>query len=401
VAESDEPDASNKEPSTPDPHGPHKNRQQPGNTPGGVSTMSGTTAITSFSAADATQLDTDLVIHRLPALNESSMEILNLLAPEDAQKVIATCREIKIPGSRAARKLRLQEGDFDIARQSYGNATPFINSRTVARALFGPEAIITDMEYRPDAVLCKANVASLLKKFMVHHRESEDSRITLSQMDQDFPEPFMVQGDSSNHWKETFSLALTLRIHLLIATFHVLRDQPDFDPWEDLSRLFFDGDVDSQVARTEGHLGETKARGWANSALSSDLLSESYQSTIRQHLTIVRSFIHSDGDDPVDLDGLEAQYPWNDLVKQVAAWSRLRVAELEERLSAQGGAKSLASALLNMESQTTNAEGTRAADEEGEGIDDGAAITLVGNQAAGEGGRTLLPAAEIVEPEVK
>ena len=105
--------------------------------PGGMSQMSGTTAITSHSVAELQELDI-LLVEILPDLLFSSHQILDQLAPIgiSPEQVDGIVNELKTPGSSRARQLKRLEEKFKVDRVYYGTET-YIQIPLILRKVFG------------------------------------------------------------------------------------------------------------------------------------------------------------------------------------------------------------------------------------------------------------------------
>ncbi|KAH8776962.1 hypothetical protein BGZ57DRAFT_854360 [Hyaloscypha finlandica] len=262
-------------------------RAQRSHSPGGMSQISGTTAISSFSArtshsqGEIVGLD-PMVAEMLPDLWNDSYRIMTLLAPADAseEQVESIVRELKVSGSRLAKRLRQNEKRFALTREYYGNE-PYIKTALIFQRLLGSPNP-AEASSRPDAIIQIANLATLVKDFLVMERESQSSQSILGGLDSYFPQ---VNGQL----KDLMGASLEL--------------------------------TDDQTAE------------------------------VLQRVRDIRSAFRQSNDaielgDLVDFDQLGENFSWVKFLTDLVHWSRMRLDEISEGIKQQGGVTIITQAFI-------------------------------------------------------
>ncbi|KAI9812071.1 MAG: hypothetical protein M1832_000624 [Thelocarpon impressellum] len=324
--------------------------------PGGLSNVSGTTALTSHSAQELALLDADALVDELADLSKAAGKLLALVAPRHATAaaVAAVARDVQVPGSRTGRTLHRLERNFQRHREHYGT-DHYVDVGLVLKALYGVrqarEAPVGPA--RPDAVVQKANVAGLVTGALVSRREGRETHPALQHLELCFPAPFLsafaVRPDdavgTSSLLPETFELGLEIRTQLVIAMLSVHQTDPHLDPDRILSYVFME-EAGADGART------AKIRGWDFAGLGGGDtdMPDAFGHASRQRVLDIRSFFQDDPEarhagDAVDSEGLERRFPWAEYIAKVALWGRARADEIESQLDAQGGAERVAEVL--------------------------------------------------------
>ena len=339
--------------------------------PGGMSQMSGTTAITSFtaltthSAAEVANLD-PMMAETLPELLRCSVAIIDLLAPPNASEgmVEYITRELKVIGSRRARRLKYDEEKFKVTRDNYGS-DEYITPSWILRKLFGSEDPGSG-PFRPDAILHSANLATMIKDLLVVQKGSRSTQHILAFLDTMFPEAFVssfdnaIQFGSSILLQSSFNTALDIRTQYVIVALTVLKGEPDWDPEQILTTAFYEppSPRDSELSETEdtirnGRLKDIMRAGPSNSDEQMTIIMERFQlihSAFRQKTDVV-----IDAGDLVDFDHLDELFPWPTFLANVVGWTRSRLSEIGQSIKRQGGVdnitKSLVEAMRSIDSQ--------------------------------------------------
>lgn len=203
--------------------------------PGRASAVSGTTAKTTFSVEEISELDTDVMLDSLKNLDSASEELLRMLtsALGQPQTTSTTLDEIVTEGTKAyklyQRRLTafmLYKGDYISARQDY------IRPQNVSRALFDVATTegIPRAAMRPDSVLYKANLAQMLHMLLVHVRSPSIANFdiieVLEGLDQVFPK--VVAGPFFSPAALTTSLAITTQLAIYRMASFI--EDPNFNP---------------------------------------------------------------------------------------------------------------------------------------------------------------------------
>jgi hypothetical protein len=338
------------------------NKAQRSQSPGAMSSMSGTTAITSQSAltsASATAMaDMDhMMAEILPELLESSVKIMNLLAPAGTthEVVDVVVNELRAPGSRRANRLRFEEDKFKMIRQHYGSSNAYIISSYVVRRLLGDDS--GGGTFRPDAIIHAGNLAILVKDFTVTPKESQAMHNLLMNLETFFPEPFVSEFDiemkygSSMLLDETFALGLDIRTQWTIHNLHRLKGQEDSKLEELLAKDFFHELAvrDSSLSWFEDYLqnGRPKNVLRASPANSDDQNAKVIERVNQIYAAFNKSDDAVEQDDLVDFDLLEEQFGWSDFLADLVVWSRSRLNEIARSIKQQGGIQTITQALID------------------------------------------------------
>lgn len=343
----------------------------PPHSPGGMSQMSGTTAITSASAqtshttAELAGLD-PLMVELLPQLWLSSLNVLTLLAPSNtsAELVESTVKELKVPGSRRAKRLRHEEKKFKTDRENFGT-DEYIRTSFILQKVFGSQEVELGI-FRPDAILQAANLATLIKDLLVKESQGQSTHNFLAVLDTWFPESFVSQFadnvyvGNSTMLDETFNFALRVRTQYTIAAlrYHKAGEAP-WEPDQILTELFYDR-LERRTARLS-YFDDVTKNGQIKNLLRAGPANSEYQDAIiRNRVLDIREAFRQSEDaaqagDLVDFEQLDEQFPWSIFLVDAVQWTRSRLDEIEESIRQQGGVdnlvRSLIEAIKNSDSQ--------------------------------------------------
>lgn len=322
--------------------------------PGAVSQMSGTTAMTSVSSRELATLDSSMVLEVLPDLFHTAHQILTLLAPPNASTdtVQAIVKDLRIPGTRRGKLLSNREKNFVTAAENYTSEIgrtelPFISTTIILRKLLGT-ADVGFGSFRPDAIIHAANLAFLTKRFLVLHEDGNDALRDLQLLENAFPAPFVsdfdteVKSGGSTLLKQSFQVALELRTQIAIAQLKHWRESRDFDPDKLLAAIFLETDVDVS--------DEIATKGVAGIPLEKLSLKEQ-EPYISSRIDAIRATFNQgqdevSGGDRVDFEQLEIAFPWSGFLTHVVQWSGSRLNEINDSISQQGGVQNIAQSLI-------------------------------------------------------
>jgi hypothetical protein len=335
-------------------------RAQRSHSPGAMSQMSGTTAISSFSArtshsqGEIGALD-PMVAEILPDLWNTSYSILNLLAPMDASKddVESIARELKVSGSRLAKSLRYDEEKFGISRQHYGNEN-YIKTTLIFRRLLG-SAEPDEGDFRPDAIIHAANIATLVKDFLVIQKESQSTRSILMGLDSYFPEAFVTKFDNDIRFgnsllrDESFDLALDIRTQFTIVALGFQKEQEKWDPDQILAATFYD--PPQQRSSNLSYFEDSIRNGRPKNIMGTGLTTDQQNAQVLDRVRLIHSAFRQSNDaleagDLVDFEQLEELFPWVKFLTDLVNWSRLRLEEIAEGIKQQGGVKAITKSFI-------------------------------------------------------
>ncbi len=331
--------------------------------PGVASNISGTTAISafsSFSAAEAADLDAEMMSMFLPSLYQCSGDLLRLIAPvsSTADELRTITREIKIPASKTGKALAGREKSYSTPRGYFGTSE-YIQRDTVLRSLLGIRSAeeLGSEPWRLDEILYNANLASFAYSIIGSERDSEKTRQAVDYLDGLFPLHFLdtfhpsgqastaVTVGSSALEEETFQLGLELRTQKAIMALAKDQNEETFDPDESITPIFFTPSTerDSLISEMEDLLQNGQLKGWDVPRLGGGQspMAKKYQTAIKTRISeIQRYFLDNEGASDegwVDLDELGAKFSWSDFVVQVLDWVRKRSQEIDGQIERRGG----------------------------------------------------------------
>ncbi|KAF2499960.1 hypothetical protein BU16DRAFT_613777 [Lophium mytilinum] len=313
----------------------------PHRSPGGFSNISGTTAYSSASTAEAQDLEAGMMLADLEDLYNNAESFLNVMAPKDArtrdfEKVL---KDMRIPGSTTSKSfLKRSKGFNDFVEAFKGEDRHYILPRAVSKTLFGSQQDLNTIPGRPDAVLYKANLAVLARRLLTD-RGIEAIWKDVQQLDLSFPELFLSRfsdelnerGDTSTLLEQTFKVALEIRTQVAILDLAQEVDMSEsFDPDRVLQTVFLKGSLSDQ----EDQDYPPFVRGWNVGALGAGLaeIPQPFKDAVVRRMEEIRAFF--DPNSPaVDIDPLRAKYSWDSFCVRVLQWVRDRNQEIEASIA--------------------------------------------------------------------
>ncbi|KAH7317672.1 hypothetical protein BKA65DRAFT_514952 [Rhexocercosporidium sp. MPI-PUGE-AT-0058] len=335
------------------------NTQNQGSRSPAMSQMSGTTAMTSYSAQEIAKLD-PMMAEILRELLESASKILDQLAPKGAidteDQVEAIMTDLKIPGSRRGKHLRLHERMFGVAKDYYGSDI-YIRPSFVLRKLLGTDSP-EEGDFRPDPVLHAANLATLVTEFLVLQRGEAKTKSTLQGVCNIFPESFMgkldevAEAGQSESVDAVFDLALDFYTQSAMVCLAVRDEEGDeFTPAQVLASVFYDQYDESDPYAPFAEM--TDGGVLKNILRSGQPYSEAQVEMIQERLALINGTFRSseearDASDLVDFDQLNEMFPWLTFITHIVQWSRSRFTEITETISKQGGVDEITQSLIEL-----------------------------------------------------
>lgn len=303
---------------------------------GRASLISGTTAKTSFSAHQISEMDADLIVDSLKGLDTASEELLKLLIPADAEQQgrQMTWKDIVTRGTRTSKlymkrveTLRLYKSDYIAPPSDY------IQPSHVLRALTnGAEGSVSSSVPRPDSVLRKANLATMLHSLLIAARDPLDMGHESFDALEAAEENFALAVAPNGMFQEPqFDMALALAIQLAIKRIASFIEDPNFNPRGIATNVFFDYDEDD--VPTYRHL----------SALGLDKLSDEEQAEYVEQVNYVVEQLKEPFEDGSNLDNvtalntLRAKFPWDSLVNHLMVYYENRKQTLDQQIAQVGG----------------------------------------------------------------
>ncbi|KAF2111709.1 hypothetical protein BDV96DRAFT_499223 [Lophiotrema nucula] len=327
----------------------------PDPSPGAVSEMSGTTAISSLSQFEAEDLESKWMLRRLRDLYRTSEEFLAHLVP-DAGRIehdATHIQEMQKPDSEFNEDFRLLEKDMNLHLSHFkGRHSQYINVRAVHRALLGPDRDPASLQSPLDVLLHKANLLVFTKQGISLDRPTEEAWSFLQYHDKFFPATLLSALGSQDEdptpettalARETFELALELRTQLLIVALEREANKSVdgyFNPDKMLLEAFFGGSDEP---------GEYIPHGWDVPGLAGrdSQLTGALGDKVVERAEEIRKYFPVDSEalaqgETVNFEDLTAEFSFQAFVLQLLDWARLRNREIERIVRDHGGVAKIA-----------------------------------------------------------
>lgn len=332
-----------------------------------LSALSGTTARSSLSAADAAELDPEIMLENLSPLYSAAENILEIVAPVNASKgdLRSIIKQIRASTSRTAKRFAIKQKAIEPYIDAFDSRN-MIRRDVVLKAFFHPTTAqdLDSHPWRPDVILYKANLAIMAKQLLSLDRDDTGSWDCVRELDDSFPLQFLSTFPASETdtaigfvggsrlLKETFTFALELRTQLAIILLSEKYEALSRSPYDAVTQLFgaaAAGEDSAPVDIVEG----SQIRGWGIEALceSKDQIPRNFTRQVTQRVNEIKSYFTGDVEYTVDYEGLSERFPWREFMAQALEWTRLRNMEIEEQLEHAGGVERL-SFLLSQELQS-------------------------------------------------
>jgi hypothetical protein len=328
--------------------------------PGAMSNLSGTTALTTQSVQKMADLDTGMIVEVIPDLSREAHRLLDLLAPANASPddIDSLVKELQVPGSGRGKRLRHRERTFDSTKENYTSEL-FINPQLILHKLFNDEQAEVG-NFRPDPILFAANVAILIKELLVAQRDNPNTMELLQSLDERFPSPFLSLFETEPRFGSsalrhaTSDLALEIRTQTIIAILKAYRDEANYDPDQLLAQIFLEPPEqrDETLSIYEDSLANGRYRKFAGISFETiasgeEKFKNSLSNKIMQRVDIIREGFRLEGEaidvgDYVDFDYLNDRFAWNHFLVNVVRWSQLRMDEVNKSIQGQGGPENIA-----------------------------------------------------------
>lgn len=251
----------------------------------------------------------DIILETFPDLDSNAQKLLDLLILNPP--VDDLIRDLRIPGSKASKRLHLYEQSFNASKNAYGT-TQYLSTRVVGRALETGTDILNPLLY-------KANLA-VLAKFTHTAQETSDSTFqALKEVERSFPGLF---GDVVH--EGNFEAALEVRTQTLILG---MKNQQatNLDPDTFLQHFFMQADSD-QDAGTPGNIMDLRVKPWEGMKPV-----EGWENRVVDRIARIRStFGRGEDEEAVDFDELMKLFPWSRFVNRMVDYIETRLAEIKE-----------------------------------------------------------------------
>ncbi|KAI4722863.1 hypothetical protein E4T48_00905 [Aureobasidium sp. EXF-10727] len=330
--------------------------------------------IDTFSQTELQQLDPVEMENNLEELNAQARKLLGCFKtrtgqPNELQSLI---RESQDPESRQRQKLDACWSPLEETQAVFTRGGEYLKLNTILRGLLRKRSTQrlpkTIQPWRPDDVICKANLAILVHAIIIQSTD-EDFTDALVPLDSFFPSSFVVgftkpgsqlRAGYSTLVPETFEFALELRTQILVAK--LLTSDPTQDAAADDIRrtmLNFDenDDFDDEVGAIHNLQNALSsniyARGW-DLLDPHDFGTDEYAEKIIRRTEEIKRILFSDIEDPfVDTSAslesglvkLRDTFPRERFQKHLLQWSHSRLSEIDNSIKRLGGIDEIVTAL--------------------------------------------------------
>lgn len=252
-------------------------------------------------------MDMDLMLETFPDLDAYAQKLLDLLIlhPPTADLL----RDLRVPGSKSSKRLRLYEQNFIASKSAYGSSQ-YLDTHVVDQAL-------GTRRFNP--LLHKANLA-VLANFTCTAQESSDNTFQqLKEVERLFPTQF---GDVVH--ERNFNAALDLRTQTLILGMAKNQEMPAFSPDVFLQYFFFK--TPDPANTTREHKMSQDIKAWAG---MKDV--PGWKTQVLKRIELIRATFDEsrDAEEIVDFEELANLFPWNGFVNRMAGYVRTRLVEIE------------------------------------------------------------------------
>ncbi|KAK3679121.1 hypothetical protein LTR37_021423 [Vermiconidia calcicola] len=295
--------------------------------------MSGTTAKTSFSQEEIQDLDRDVMVDLLPSLSSAAEELSRLLVPADLKSRPVVRKEIRTVGTKHNKLYNNRIASIDLHKGHFGS-TEYLQPSIVLRALLGVQNIrdVPEATWRPDGVIYKINLASMLKCILISFSENESPPSVgaynlLEALDLNFASAIAGPEFSNN----AFEMCMATVTHLCIHRLEAYQADPYFKPSDIVTLAFYAKDADGDLTfrhRNVLHMMQLPPGD-----------QERYTDMIRQNVDQMVAIF--DDDNPATWDHalhtLKVQFKWQQFVDHAIDYYLERKQELDEQIAAVGG----------------------------------------------------------------
>lgn len=330
--------------------------------------------------ADAAALDLDEMIDTLVDLDRWAAKLLEVVTPPEArvEDLNIIIKEMRIPESKTASKFRNREKMFEPLLETFTSpGHDFIRIDVVLKALFGSTASGGQVELlaRPDEVLCKANLAALVKQLITVEREHTEAWQLIRELETKFPTPFLTtfaanqqtgEPGSSSLWDETFMICLDIRTQMAILALSQVAGNETPGVKDIIIQTFFD--VQDEAQRNFETLEEMRnypLRGWEIPGLgaSETKIHHELEQTIYARVKVILDVVNRDSLDEEVIERLGNHFPWREFLIKLLDWTRLRSLEIDSHLRSTHGSsaptKRLSGAVREYQDTQANGEKMR------------------------------------------
>lgn len=327
--------------------------------------LSQKTADDTFSQSELRVHDPDKMEANLEILNAQARKLLGYfrLRTGNTDEKESLIRDVQDTDSPWREEIDTCRNSLD-QTQRFFTQSEYLDPSIILRGLLGlryqplPKA---NRPWRPDDVICKANLAILVHFVMTHFAGEQVVDSTLETLDQRFPELFVLgfghMAGYSTHPSETFDFALELRTHMLVSKLALEPHLSHEDAVSMIQRTMFDFDEedDSGLQSLADALHEPEAvKGWGSLLVPQTFEDGRYADLIIERTREIRDLLCQDVEDPhadymSNLDSgvnrLQERFPWKQFQVNLLQWANLRLNEIDNNIKRVGGIDEIVNAL--------------------------------------------------------
>ena len=329
------------------------------------SVMSGTTAKTSFSQEEISDLDPDVMVDVLPSLATAADELAKLIVPVDPKSRPVVRKEIRTLGTKHNKLFKNRMDSLNIHKHSFGS-TEYIQPSIVLRALLGVPNMreVPEGPWRPDSVIYKINLAQMLNSMLITLPGNGSTDITtagytaIEHLDLHFASAIAGPIFREN----ALQLCLAILTQLTIVRLSFYMADLNFVPSEAIARIFYADDGHGGLLKDES--GNILFRH--RNVLHIPSLPEEEQNLVLGTVQEVANQLISAFDDAnaetwmPALGQLRTDHPWETFVDQVIQYYFDRKQDLDGQIAAGGGIEQIMLSLAAEVERRTDARGAEA-----------------------------------------
>lgn len=254
-------------------------------------------------------MDIDLIFETFPDLDTHAQRLLDLLILRPPAEDLL--RNLKLPGSKSSKRLRLYEQNFNASKSAYGTSQ-YLNSHIV-------EVALGNSMFNP--LLHKANLA-VLANFTHTAQETSDSTFQeLKEIERSFPTQF---GDVVH--EGNFQAALDLRTQTLVLGMRS-QEVATFDPDAFLRHFFMEQTEEEEEDGEDSLYMNRRIKPWPGMERI-----EGWEGMVLTRITRIRgtfNLARAGDEEIVDFEELVKIFPWDAFVERMAGYIKTRLGEIE------------------------------------------------------------------------
>lgn len=300
--------------------------------------ISGTTAKTSFSQEEIAELDRDVMLDSLPNLYENAEKVADYLLPQGEDTPAVKWKEIRTRGSKESKLFNTRLTTFVLNKQDFGSQE-YIHSEYVLRALLSAQSMaeIPPAPWRPDNIICKINLATMVRGMLVTCEPgqlTEEGYLALENLEARFP--VAIAGLEFN--AKTLEACIEIQTQLAIARLAAASaSSPQFDPSTLIEETFLETNIDNSQSYKyfdELHLNTAEDNKEASILKRVAQLKDPFAKDKKNFSSAAAA-----------ISGLRALFPWDTFVECIVKFYMQRKNALEGSIRTAGGVANIVASL--------------------------------------------------------